>query len=278
MIDSMWASAIFLGFVGFGVAPPDHVAYQQAVGELQSVIESSVSEDRQAIIKALERLLDLVARCPDEVRSDDTVSETILRGWVILAGLYLAEGNEIAAREVMYQAIRAARGQTLPVREYGLVLNQLYQDCKASLETARMPTIAVDCGVDCNVVLSGRLLPAPPRQPPPRRLPDSPAPKPTRMLPRGVELAGVAAAVGMIVAGAVLLSVDHKCETSRQPGPVRSFPEPCGHVHETRPGGVSLLGIGAGMLVVSGVSLSIDEVRVGRERGRQVMVGVSLKF
>lgn len=102
--------------------------------------------------------------------------------------------------------------------------------------------------------------------------------KPKRTLPRAAELTGVALGVGLMVAGAVLLSLDGKCDQTKQHPTEGTTARECGSIYHTTTSGYSLLGVGGGVLVVSGVLLSVDEVRVGRERGRQVMVGVSLSF
>jgi hypothetical protein len=322
MVGEMWTSAVCLPLVIFAVAPPENEEYQQSIGDLESLIENFSTADRPETIKSLERLLPILGRHPDEVRDDHTVSENLLQGWVILAGLYLAEGDTAAASEIMDEAIRTARGQALPVREYGPKVNQLYKDRKAALQEAGMGAITVDCEVACKVVINERLLPErseklflgsyrvwvkavegdapwefhavdlssagtvstinyddptpPPPPPPPPQ--DSPPPKVKRLLPRGAEIAGIATGVGLVIAGAVLLSFDGKCSVTKQPPTPDITPEACGNIYETTPAGGALLGVGAGLLVVSGVMISIDEVRVGRERGRQVMVGVSLRF
>jgi hypothetical protein len=109
--------------------------------------------------------------------------------------------------------------------------------------------------------------------------PPPPASSKERMLPRAAEIAGAAAGVGLAIAGAVLLSLDGKCSESKQVPTMDTTKDECGDtIYETTAGGASLLGIGGGLLVISGVLLSIDEVRVGRAKGRQVMVGATFKF
>jgi hypothetical protein len=317
----MWTSVICLPLMVFAAPPTDGEEYQQVIGDLELLVESFSTGDRPETIKSLERLLPIVSRYPDEVREDRTVSETLLQGWVILAGLYLAEGDIVAAYEVMDEAIRTARGQALPVREYGPKINQLYKDRKEALTQAGMATITVDCDVPCKVVINERLLsehseslflgtyrvwvkattgdvpwkfhavdltsadtvttityndPTPRPQPEPIPIPVSKSdssPKAKRMLPRGAEIAGIAAGVGLVIAGAVMLSFDGKEHPTADGTPVEDR-----YYYNTTPAGGALLGVGAGFLVVSGVMLSIDEVRIGRERGRQVMAGVSFRF
>ena len=116
-----------------------------------------------------------------------------------------------------------------------------------------------------------------PVEPPPP--PPPPPPPVKRTLPRAAEIAGIAAGVGLIIAGAVLLPLDGKCSNSKQVPTMDTTLEECGElIYETTAAAASLLGIGGGLLVVSGVLLSFDEVRVGRAKGQQVMLGVSLRF
>ncbi|NVB37008.1 hypothetical protein G6O69_04145 [Pseudenhygromyxa sp. WMMC2535] len=102
--------------------------------------------------------------------------------------------------------------------------------------------------------------------------------KPKRLLPRGVEIAGLAAGVGMVVAGAVLLSFDGKCSVTKEPPTDDSTADSCGNIYESTVAGATLLGVGGGVLFVSGLTLAVDEVRVGRARGRQVSLGLTLRF
>jgi hypothetical protein len=310
-----------------GVAPPPEGAdHQQTVAELQAAIDDFASGDRRATIAKLERLAELALLFPDQAPRDHTVSEPVLRGWIVLAGLHLAEGDDAAASAVMDTAIRMARDQELPVRAYGPKVYQLYEQRLAALGATGTATIAIECEVECKAVVGGRLLsgsseelllggydvwikathpdkgdaswehhkveltaagetqtvtyadPAPPVAVPEIEPEPAPVPKPKRMLPRAAEIAGVAVGVGLVVAGAVLLSFNGKCERTGQRPDDGVTPEECGNIYQTSASGYSLLGVGGGVLVVSGVLLAVDEVRVGRERGRQVMLGVSLKF
>ncbi len=114
---------------------------------------------------------------------------------------------------------------------------------------------------------------APPPPPPPRE-PE----KKQRMLPRGAEIAGVAVGAGLLVAGAVLLAFDGRCSATKQHPDSNSTLETCGDIYEMTAGGAALLGVGGGLLVVSGVLLGVDEVRVGRARGHQAIVRFKLRF
>ena len=103
-------------------------------------------------------------------------------------------------------------------------------------------------------------------------------PKNKRVLPRAAEIAGIVAGAGLLAAGAVLLTYDGKCSNTNEPYAQAADEDECGKIYESTISGFSLIGIGGGLLFVSGVLLSVDVVRVGRTRGHQALVGVSLKF
>jgi hypothetical protein len=310
--------ATLLGLLAF--APPEQDP-QANLAELESLVENLANADRKSTIVSLEDRLARAARSPDAAPEDNTVPDVVLRGWLVLTGLHLAEGDKAAAANAMDQLIRTARAQEPPVRDYGPRVLQLYDSRKPELQAGGMATIEVDCEVDCNVIISHRLLPGRSEQlllgtyqvwikatdgaaewefhevtlasagatervayddptPEPEPVPrDQPQKLPRkRLLPRGAEIAGMAVGIGMVVAGALLLSFEGKCTVTQQPPTPESNGETCGSLYRTIPAGASLVGIGGGLLIVSGVMLSVDEVRVGRAKAQQVMIGVSLRF
>ncbi|WP_052558652.1 hypothetical protein [Enhygromyxa salina] len=114
--------------------------------------------------------------------------------------------------------------------------------------------------------------PPPPISPPITSRPER------RMIPRAAEIAGATVGVGLIITYAVLRGFDGKCRASGGRPTGATTQEACGHIYHIVPSTAALLGVGSGLLLVSGALLSIDEVRVGRLKGRQVTAGVTLKF
>ena len=314
------SSSLSLFLLLLFAAPPEQ-DYEQAITNLDAASENFAAEDRKGSIKALEDGIDLASRYPDEAPEDNTVPASMLRARVVLVRLYIAEGDDEAARETMDELIRTAGDQTPPVQSYGPEVSQLYQDRKTALDAQGLATIELDCKVACDIVINERRVseqrkelmpgayrvwvkasegehdweyhevaldsagavqtivyedPTPPAPPPPA--PPPPPPEPKRMLPRAAEIAGLAVGVGLLVTGAVLLSFDGKCSKTNARPTDMSTQDECGDLLETTVSGFSLVGVGGGLLVVSGVMLSIDEVRVGRAKGRQVMLGVSMRF
>ena len=91
---------------------------------------------------------------------------------------------------------------------------------------------------------------------PPTPPPDDPPP--ARIMPRTVESVILAAGVGLATAGALMLGL----QSSRG---------------ELAAGG-TLFAIGGAAAIVGGVTLGIDEVRVGKQRGCQAMVVWTTRF
>lgn len=108
--------------------------------------------------------------------------------------------------------------------------------------------------------------PAPPLPPPP---------PPKRILPRWAEISVAAIGVSAIIAGGVALGLDGKCPGGLDP---RADAERCPQLYEGTVPGLVAIGVGSALLVAGGVTLSIDEVRVGKQRGRQAMLGWQMQF
>lgn len=107
---------------------------------------------------------------------------------------------------------------------------------------------------------------------------EQPRPPQRRMIPRGVEIAGVTAGVGLMIIGGLLLSYDGKCEyDNRRPSATTSEGQ-CGDIYETSAAGGSLLGIGTAVLATATAFLTIDEIRIGRARSPRVMLGLTWQF
>jgi hypothetical protein len=99
-------------------------------------------------------------------------------------------------------------------------------------------------------------------------------PKPKRMLPRWAEILSLTVGAGLAVTGGVLVSVHHTCKGGGEFGD----PESCPTLWVSKAQGFALLGVGAGALVISGVMLTVDEVRVAKTTGRQAMLTWTFRF
>src|SRR5262249_38837627 len=95
-----------------------------------------------------------------------------------------------------------------------------------------------------------------------------------RLLPRWAELTGVSAGAVLLIGGIVLAALNDKCKGNA----INGDPDVCPQLYENRPQDKVLIGIGAGVMALAGVMLTVDEVRVGRARGHQAMLTWTIHF
>lgn len=113
------------------------------------------------------------------------------------------------------------------------------------------------------------IAPAPVVQPPP------PAPAPKRVLPRWAEIGVMVIGAGAVVAGGVMMGLDGNCPGGLDP---MEDAAQCPELYEGTVSGLVSIGLGSALLVTGGVMLSVDEVRVGKETGRQAMLTWRMRF
>lgn len=106
---------------------------------------------------------------------------------------------------------------------------------------------------------------------------DEPPPLPSyrRMLPRWAEIGMLGLGVGLIATGGALLAFDGRCPGGRDP--VADAID-CPKIYESTIGGLTTLGLGAALALSGGITLGIDEVRVGRERATRATIGYAFRF
>ncbi len=102
-----------------------------------------------------------------------------------------------------------------------------------------------------------------------------PTTPPKRILPRWAEISVVAIGVGAAVAGGVMLGLDGNCPGGLDPV---NDAQRCPELYEGTVPGLVALGVGSALVVTGAVTLSVDEVRVGKQRGRQAMVTWQMQF
>jgi hypothetical protein len=110
--------------------------------------------------------------------------------------------------------------------------------------------------------------PAPVVEPPP-------PPPPKRVLPRWAEIGVLAIGVGAAVAGGVLLGLDGKCPGGLDP--VEDAAD-CPELYEGTVSGLIAVGAGSALVLTGTVMLAVDEVRVGKQKGRQAMLTWQMRF
>ena len=99
--------------------------------------------------------------------------------------------------------------------------------------------------------------------------------EPKRILPRWAEITVAVIGAGAAVAGGVMLGLDGNCPGGADPV---ADAQDCPEIYEGTVPGLVAIGIGSALVVTGGVVLAVDEVRVGKQRGRQAMIGWQMRF
>lgn len=95
-----------------------------------------------------------------------------------------------------------------------------------------------------------------------------------RIAPRWLEVSVLAAGVGLMAAGTVLLVLNGRCPD----GADRSDPLACPEVYTTLAPGAAMLAGGGALGITGGIMLGISETRVARARGTQVTATWTVRF
>ncbi len=102
-----------------------------------------------------------------------------------------------------------------------------------------------------------------------------PAPTRARIMPRWAEIGLLGVGVGLVATGGALLAFDGRCPGGLDP--VADAAD-CPKIYESTVGGLTTLGLGAALALTGGITLGIDEVRIGRERSTRAMLGYAIRF
>lgn len=137
-------------------------------------------------------------------------------------------------------------------------------------------TVALDQPGEVVSVAFPTVGPEPEPEPEPEPVELAPAaPEWKRVLPRWASATLAIVGVGGLAAGAAMLSLDGTC-----PGgfdPVRQAQD-CPELYESTNVGGALVGVGAAVAATGGVILIVDEVRVGKQSGRQATLTWTVRF
>jgi hypothetical protein len=100
-------------------------------------------------------------------------------------------------------------------------------------------------------------------------------PAPKRVLPRWAEIGVMVIGAGAVAAGGVLMGLDGKCPGGGDP---MADAAQCPELYEGTLSGLVAIGVGSALMVTGGVMLTVDEVRLGDQTGRQAMVTWRMRF
>jgi hypothetical protein len=117
---------------------------------------------------------------------------------------------------------------------------------------------------ECEIVAPVAVVETPVAKPPPKRL-----------LPRWAEIGVMVIGAGAVAAGGVLMGLDGKCPGGLDP---MADAAQCPELYEGTLSGLVSIGVGSALLVTGSVMLSVDEVRLGNETGRQAMLTWRMRF
>jgi hypothetical protein len=280
---------------------------EQAIGSATPTTESA-DQLASALTEAEARALEFVG--------DRNALELLDRARLALVSIHLALGDTSKAEAAMDEAIRSAMGREIAAGSFGPAVLELYGKRRRSLQAKGTATIAITCP-DCEVIVNEVRASGPDMQlylghyrvwvvfADPTRAPERldielrepgsvvqrsfPAKiieqpddeleleEPTqhkRLLPRWAEFTGVSAGAVLLIGGIVLAALNDKCKGNALGG----NPDSCTDLYENRPQDKVLIGIGAGVMALAGVVLTVDEVRVGRVRGHQAMLTWTIQF
>ncbi|WP_052550609.1 tetratricopeptide repeat protein [Enhygromyxa salina] len=228
-----------------------------------------------------------------------------------LARALLATDNANAAREAMDDAIRTARGDPLPTKQFGPGLTALHKERAGALAKLGSGTIAIQCNVPCRVYINERptksstdgLVPGKYRvwieasdgsQPDVQSsleveaeqtasieygvapiIEDGPkgeTKSSKRIMPRWAEAVLMSAGAVAIGTGAALWAIDGSCPD----GADRTDVVACPLVYITKTSGIVFVAAGSALFLSGTISLAVDEVRLKREPSQPSSTGTAV--
>jgi hypothetical protein len=297
-------------------AAKNPAGYTEALERVRTAQQRANDEPERGVV-ALRDALQLLKEFGPTLAKDPEGQDVRMMAQLTLARALLAIEDADGAREAMDEAIRTSRGDPLPVKSFGPGLTALYRERSGMLGKLTTGEIAVECLVACRVYINERpapqrtdkLIPGSYRVwveatdgsetslklvvdvgevevealkfgeaqqqvdgPDPR--PDKPKGTAKRILPRWAEIVLMSAGAAAIGTGAALWALDHRC-----PGGSDPLAEPqCPRVYLTKTAGIATVVAGGAVFLTGTVLLTVDEVRIGRERGNTVALTYTLRF
>jgi hypothetical protein len=289
----------------------DPAGYRDALARVRTAQQMANDEPERGVVQ-LRDALQLLQEFGPTLAKDPEGQDARTMAELTLARALLAIDDADGAREAMDEIIRTSRGDPLPVKSFGPGLTALYRERSGVLTKQPGGTIAVECLSPCRVYINER--PTPQRTdkliPGSYRLwvestdgKDSPLkrtvdvgegdvesiefgkkpeepdvqpdkPKAKRIMPRWTEIVLMTAGAAAIGTGAALWAIDGSCPAGADPNDT----EACPRVYITKTAGIATLAAGGAVLLTGTLMLTVDEVRVGQQRGNTVALTWTLRF
>lgn len=294
----------------------DPAGYADAVARVRTAQQMANDEPERGVV-ALRDALQLLQEFGPTLAKDPEGQDVRTMAQLTLTRALLAIEDADGARDAMDEAIRTSRGDPLPVKSFGPGLTALYRERSGVLGKLTTGAIAVECLVACRVYINERPAPqrtdklvpgsyrvwvessdgsemtiklvvdvgevavaalkfgSEPREPDgPDPRPDKPKTKSKRIMPRWAEIVLMSAGAAAIGTGATLWAIHHRCPDFSDPAV-----EPmCPRVYYTKAAGIATVAAGGAVFLTGTVLLTVDEVRIGRERGNTVALTYTLRF
>lgn len=289
--------------------------YTDALERVRTAQQMANDEPERGVV-ALRDALQLLQEFGTILAKDPEGQDVRTMAQLTLTRALLAIDDADGAREAMDEAIRTSRGDPLPAKNFGPGLTALYRERTGVLGKLTTGAIEVECRVACRVYINER--PAPQHTEklvpgsyrvwiesidgsetaikhlvdvaagsvsafefgkPPQEQPDGPNPRPDkpkskRIMPRWAEIVLMSAGAAAIGTGAAFWALDGRCQDGSDP----AIEPKCEYVWMSKAAGITGVAAGGAAFLTGTVLLTVDEVRIGNERGNTVALTYTLRF
>lgn len=279
-------------------ATAENAEYRRALENVETTI-AATNEDPAFAASQLKDALHQLQQYAVDLANDPDGQRTRTMGMLTLARALLALEDARGAREAMDEAIRTARGDPLPTKQFGPGLAALQKEREGVLAKQGTGAIAVACNSPCRVYINERpsplegvdgLFPGKYRvlivsedgSPNTRmnveiaasgqvtnvthgeRKPDDgdDGDPYARIMPVWAEATLIATGAVAVGVGGALIGIAGTCPGGADP----NDPDACPQVYTTLEAGIGTLAVGGALLLTGTITLTVDQVRLKKHR------------
>ncbi|WP_146158357.1 hypothetical protein [Enhygromyxa salina] len=286
-----------------------HQDYEAALEGVRTA-QRMANENPQAGSAKLRDALVRLHGMPAMLANDPEGRDVRTMAQLTLARSLLAADDADGARDAMDEAIRTARGDPLPTKQFGPGLTALHKERAGALAKLGTGTITVQCNIPCRVHIDERptKLTTDALVPGSYRLwieasdgsqlayaktveveadqtasieygeriivvPPPETAKPfKRIMPRWAEVVLMSAGAVAVGTGAALWAIDGTCPNGIDPTNEAACPQ----IYTTKVAGIVTVAVGGALLLGGTVTLAVDEVRLKRQPDRAAATGTAV--
>lgn len=292
----------------------DYQAALQRIRAAQQIANQNPARGARGLRDALNVLLQNFRR---ELATDPEGQSLRTMAQLTLARALLASNDAEGARKVMDEAIRTSRGDPLPTKSFGPGLVALHRERDGVLAKTGAGSLEIKCHTPCRVFINerptqertGGLVPGSYRllieasdgsEDPVHKfveidhdqqvvklefgkvetkvIPEGTGEEPRgareRLLPRWADVLLMSVGAAVIGTGAALWAIDGSCPKGADPNDTAACPQ----VYTTKVAGIATVATGSALFLSGTVLLTVDEIRVGRQRGTQASLVWTFRF